>query len=144
MLHLLLKALPLVFDSIHEFLKTWVAVEPDEERFVSCEARVVDEAAPHSNFQPLECLVPVDEHSVTFCNPEGTSRIPSGTRLKGEYMQKEVMLKDFILGTAAYNHMSALVSEARNQPTDGLLSVLQLGPIVLYLDFDNNFMSWKD
>ncbi len=68
----------------------------------------------------------------------------TGTRLRGGYMQKEVLLRDFILGTARCNDMSAIVSEARNQPTDGLLSVLQLGTKVLHLDFDNHLMTWKD
>ena len=67
----------------------------------------------------------------------------TGTRLRGGYMQKEVSLGNFILGTARCNDMSAIVSEARNQPTDGLLSVLQLGPKVLHLDFDNLLMTWK-
>jgi hypothetical protein len=58
----------------------------------------------------------------------------TGTRLRGGYVQKEVLLRDFILGTARCNDMSSIVSEARNQPTNGLLSVLQLGPKVLHLD----------
>ncbi len=68
----------------------------------------------------------------------------SGTRLWGGYVQKEVLLRNFILGTVTCDDMSAIVSEARNQLTDGLLSVLQLDPKVLHLDFENNLMTWKD
>jgi len=39
--------------------------------------------------------------------------------------------------------MSAIVSEARNQPNDGLLSVVQLGPKIIHFDFDRNLMTWK-
>jgi hypothetical protein len=42
------------------------------------------------------------------------------------------------------NDMSAIVSEARNQPIDGLLSVIQLGPKVIHFDFDRNLMTWKE
>ena len=56
----------------------------------------------------------------------------TGARLIGGYLQKEVLLKDFTLGTARCHDMSAIVSEARNQPTDGLLSVVQLCPKIIH------------
>jgi len=66
-----------------------------------------------------------------------------GSRLLGRYQQKEVRIQNFILGTTRCDDMSALVSDAQNHPIDGLLSVVQLGPKILHLDFDCNLMSWK-
>jgi hypothetical protein len=62
----------------------------------------------------------------------------------GKYQQKEVLLRSFLLGTTRFNDMSAIVSEARNLPVDGLLSVVQLGPKIIHLDFDRNLMTWKE
>ena len=67
----------------------------------------------------------------------------TGARLMGAYLQKEVLLRDFILGGVRCNDTSAIVSEARNQPTDGLLSVVQLGAKIIHFDFDRNLMTWK-
>jgi len=67
----------------------------------------------------------------------------AGTRLQTGYQQKEVRLRNFILGDAKFDDMSALVSDARNQPVDGLLSVIQLGPKIIHFDFDRNLMTWK-
>ena len=49
-----------------------------------------------------------------------------------------------MLGTTRCNNMSAIVSETRNLPVDGLLSVVQLGPKIIHLDFDRNLMTWKE
>jgi hypothetical protein len=68
----------------------------------------------------------------------------TGSRLMGKYQQKEVLLRSFLLGTTRCNDMSAIVSEARNLPVDGLLSVVQLGPKIIHLDFDRNLMTWKE
>lgn len=67
----------------------------------------------------------------------------SGTRLLRGYLQQEVRLRNFMLGTVKCNDMSALVSDARNQPVDGLLSIIQLGPKTIHFDFDRNTMTWK-
>jgi hypothetical protein len=68
----------------------------------------------------------------------------TGTRLMRKYQQKEVLLRSFLLGTTRCNDMSAIVSEARNLPVDGLLSVVQLGPKIIHLDFERNLMTWKE
>jgi hypothetical protein len=53
----------------------------------------------------------------------------------------EVLLRSFLLGTSRCNDMSAIVSEARNQPVDGHRSVIQLGPKIIHFDFERNLMT---
>ena len=126
------------------------------------QSRELDYAAPLDIDQQIVVVAWIDGHRLRLALDSGTKisvlfrgsqqrwigGLPivgyySGTRLAKEYQQEEVQLRNFIVGTAKCNDMSALVSDARNQPIDGLLSVIQLGPKIMHFDFDRNLMTWK-
>jgi predicted aspartyl protease len=57
--------------------------------------------------------------------------------------RKDVLLPGIRLGDSRWSDLAAIVVNLPDEPTDGVLSVYQLGLKILHFDFDSNLMSWN-
>lgn len=67
-----------------------------------------------------------------------------GFHLGGAAFAHKVLLERFELGTGRWEDLPALILDAQDQPTDGVLAVAPLNLKILHFDFERNILSWRE